>query len=219
METNQGMDGIILQLERIKEKLERLKELDGKRAVFGSESHDYHSNHCLQISTIKDFEVKHDVDFPEDYVLFLTKIGNGGAGPFYGIEPLENILYVDLDLKGEERLDPSKPFRHRENWNMLFSPTHSLDENEDLYYSERDTFDENYMSSQHIEGSIRICNYGCGIFINLVVSGPEKGYVWTDGRADDKGIYPSIELGNTDKIKFLDWYELWLDKSLEILQS
>ncbi|WP_286375979.1 hypothetical protein [Acinetobacter sp. R933-2] len=38
--------------------------------------------------------------------------------------------------------------------------------------------------------------------------------MWTDDRANDGGIYPSQELGNRERITFLNWYERWLDQSL-----
>jgi hypothetical protein len=55
--------------------------------------------------------------------------------------------------------------------------------------------------------------------LNLVVNGQEYGNIWTDDRGSDGGIYPSMELGNKEKINFLDWYELWLDNSLEEIKN
>ena len=31
---------------------------------------------------------------------------------------------------------------------------------------------------------------------------------------DAMGLMPSTELGNTDKIGFLEWYQLWLNQAL-----
>jgi hypothetical protein len=70
-----------------------------------------------------------------------------------------------------------------------------------------------------MNGAIRICNYGCAIRLNLIVNGKEYNNVWTDDRANHEGIHPSYELGNTEKITFLDWYELWLDNSLKKLAA
>lgn len=34
-------------------------------------------------------EKEWNISLPEDYKLFLTQVGNGGMGPFYGLLPLE----------------------------------------------------------------------------------------------------------------------------------
>jgi hypothetical protein len=36
---------------------------------------------------------------------------------------------------------------------------------------------------------------------------------------NDGGIYPTIQLGEKAKINFLDWYELWLDKSISEMKT
>lgn len=208
------------QLENIKNKLEKLRQLDNNLEIFGAEKHRYMLNPTVSIDTIKQFEVKHKIVLPEEYVAFLTTLGNGGAGPFYGLEPLENALFDDLDYKNKERsLNPSKPFLHTEAWNMEFEP---VGENENQEENDRqyEEFTSQYFDKKHMNGVIAICNYGCGISLNLVVNGKEYGHIWTDDRVNDGGIYPTIQLDEKDKITFLDWYELWLDKSiLEITEQ
>jgi hypothetical protein len=39
------------------------------------------------------------------------------------------------------------------------------------------------------------------------VTGPARGQMWMDGRCSDQGFFP---LG----VRFLDWYERWLDSTL-----
>lgn len=208
------------QIGRIKQKLFLLQDWDTKKQIFGAGSHNYKLEKTLSINEINFFENEHKIQLPEDYVSFLINIGNGGAGPFYGVEKLQDVLFSDLDFKDPDSLlNPSEPFTHSGPWNMVFSPTVSETENEKIYYSELDSFYEDYGGNNRLQGVIRICNLGCGHAVNLVVKGPEKGFLWTDSRISDAGIYPSVELGNTDKISFLDWYELWLDNSLASLSS
>jgi len=208
------------QLNRIKTKLKELSLLDKGHSLFGAQSHKYILNPPVSKEQITGFESKYAIKLPEEYVLFLTELGNGGAGPFYGLEPFENVLYEDLDYKKEENLlNPSIPFPHTIPWNMDFEPTVDEEENEEEFEKQMEEFNNVYYSSEQMTGAIALSNYGCGISINLVVNGDEYGYLWTDDRGNDGGIYPSFELGNEKKIKFLDWYELWLDTSLEQIRK
>lgn len=203
------------QLENIKNKLDELKQLDTDFEVFGSQKHNYTLNPTLSPEIIRQFDAKYKVNLPSGYVDFLTTLGNGGAGPFYGLEPFENIVFDDLDYKIKgSLLNPSKPFLHTEAWNLEFEPTVCEDENEKEYDRQYEEFTNLYFDKEHINGVIAICNYGCGIRINLVVNGKEYGNIWTDDRGNDGGIYPTIQLGEKTKIGFLDWYELWLDNSI-----
>lgn len=204
---------MIQQLKRITAKLEQLKSLDIHLQVFGASHHQYQLNPPLLIDVIQAFEQQYQVKLPKDYVAFFTHIGNGGAGPFLGVEAFENSLSVDLDYPDPNlKLNPSLPFLHQKAWNDLFSAyCDEEDENYEQQYFE--------FHCHQMDGTLAICNYGCGISLNLVVNGAEYGYIWTDDRANDGGIYPSQELGNTEKLSFLDWYELWLDQSITEIQE
>lgn len=203
------------QLNRIREKIEQLKSLDSNLTLFGSQKHRYKINPTISLDKIKQFETAHKVTLPKDYVEFLTKIGDGGVGPFYGLEPFADVLFADLDYKRlDSLLNPSQPFKHTEPWNLEFQSSVYSHENEEQYERERLKFEERYFDKEQMNGVLAICNYGCAVSLNLVVNGQEYGNIWTDDRGSDNGIYPSTELGNKDKIGFLDWYEMWLDNSL-----
>ena len=63
-------------------------------------------------------------------------------------------------------------------------------------------------------GYLHLCDYGCGISFFLVVAGEDAGTVWENRAVDAAGLMPSTEFGNTVKVGFLEWYELWLDQAL-----
>lgn len=200
------------QLNRISDKIGQLKKLDKNFTLFGSQKHRYKLNPTISLDKIHQFEQTYNVKLPIEYLEFVTTLGNGGIGPYYGLEPFENCLFDDLDDKRTDSLlNPSKPFLHTEPWNLKFSTT--IDEEE---YSK---FEEQYFDKEQMNGVIAICNFGCAVSLNLVVNGQEYGNIWTDDRGSDNGIYPSYELGNKEKVGFLDWYELWLNNSLKEINS
>jgi hypothetical protein len=201
------------QLDRIKFKLNILKIQDSNYLLFGAAHHRYQLNPPLSMDTIRRFEALHDIKLPTGYVEFLSKIGNGGAGPFYGLEPLENGLFTDLDSKNPDLLlNLHAEFPHTEAWNIDMPPE---SEDDALYDQQIEDYYQTYYDPHHMNGALAICNYGCAVSIHLIVQGKEYGHIWTDDRSGNAGIYPSKELGNDRRVTFLDWYERWLDRYLE----
>ncbi|KFF02807.1 SMI1/KNR4 family protein [Chryseobacterium luteum] len=221
---------MIEQLDRIKNKLEQLKRFDKDLKLFGADTHEYLLNPILTSEQVTQFETDHKIDLPKDYVSFLTTIGNGGAGPFYGVNTLgdSRIIYFDNKEKGNHQyFDLSKAFPHIESWNVenelqeLYEKIEKANEagNEEL---EEELFKQKWEiigGEEHDFGRLNTTDYGCGVTISLIVNGQEKGNMWTDDRTNDAGLYPTIELGNKGRITFLNWYELWLDNSLKEIQS
>lgn len=74
---------------RIQKKIEFLKEHDKRFSLFGSDYHKYQIEPRLTESEVREFEKREKVQLPQGYRTYLTEIGNGGAGPNYGIFTLE----------------------------------------------------------------------------------------------------------------------------------
>ncbi len=201
------------QILRIKEKFSKLKSLDKNLKTFGSRLHKFDLNEPLDLETISAFEEKHQIKLPLEYSIFLQQIGNGGAGPAYGLAKLENSLFADMDYPKEENLvNPALPFPHTEPQFMM-----TEDEDEDEEFDE-DEIDEKWNEPQHNYGVLRLCNLGCGIFTSLVVNGKEYGNMWIDDRSSEAGIYPYCKTNDfSERSGFLDWYETWLDQSTKML--
>ncbi|MEN7551093.1 SMI1/KNR4 family protein [Rapidithrix thailandica] len=199
------------QLKRIKIKLSELKQLDKKFEIFGAFDHKYQFNLPKTEAELTEFESKYGIVLPSGYREFLKEIGNGGAGPYYGLEPLENSIFADLDHMDEKDvLNPSKPFLLEDAWNLDFEEATE----EEILQAE-----EKYFDNQWVNGLLRISNYGCGVSLNIVVNGADYGNIWVDDRVNGGGIYPDSFFDQEDKTNFLEWYELWLDQSIYELKN
>ncbi|MDM1351118.1 SMI1/KNR4 family protein [Myroides marinus] len=213
------------QIKRIKDKISQLEDLDQDLEVFGADTHEYTLNPILGEKEVSKFEQEHKVTLPKDYVAFITQIGNGGVGPFYGLQTL-----AEASINEEEMLVMGnstsallqKPFPHTIAWNPLEQLGALDDKIADAYDKGDEELEEELYEErleiiggeEHDYGRLNLCDYGCGITLFLVVTGEQKGIMWTDDRMNDGGLYPSIELENTANLSFLDWYELWLDNSI-----
>jgi len=179
------------------EKLRELASQDSEFKVFGASTfgtgHHYRLNPPIDLRDLAAFEAEFTVELPADYRDFLLRVGNGGAGPNYGLYSLDGAV---TDAPGHKSRDfLAAPFR----LTTAFNP-----------YSE-DASHEDLFGDQWICGSVILSHQGCGYFDRLVITGPQRGQVWTDGRVGDQGIFPL-------QCDFYEWYDHWLADSLDSLQ-
>jgi hypothetical protein len=128
----------------------QLRKKDKKLRVFGSEAHTYHLGLILSEDMLKRFESAHGIRLPPDYRRFLAEVGNGGAGPCYG---LDRLTTPSRDL--------SRPF-------PLTKATEELSEEELTDLGDPDDY----------PGILELCHQGCGVYYYLVVNGPTYGTIW-----------------------------------------
>ena len=191
----------------IRQKLHELTRKDPGFQIFGASTHRYLLKGRLYEREIKSFENRFGIQLPDEYRQFLLEITNGGPGPYYGFETLEDGLFQDLDYRRKTDLtNPGLEFPLTDAWNLDLE---NLPEQE--YFEMKD---EEYFDNKWTNGLLRISNFGCGVSMNIVVNGKEHGNIWVDDRCNDGGIYPEKNPGEGGRITFLSWYESWLDKSL-----
>jgi hypothetical protein len=212
----------------IRDGLKRLRDARRPPKVFGAESHRFRTHPPLTEQAVRQFEAKHRLTLPVEYRGFLLHVGNGGAGPAYGLFKLGEMD----DSFGHEAWTEdggfvgvlSRPFPHTGPWNEL-SEEPAFDESreddpewEDEYQRQVNVWEERvYWNTALVDGAVPICHLGCAERQWLVVSGPEAGNVWDDLRADRKGIKPAERPGRR-RVTFLQWYSSWLDDALRQLR-
>ena len=192
-------------------------------AVFGGSGHHFTLNPPLSEADVLAFELQSHVSLPIDYRRFITEVGNGGAGPYYGIFPLGYMDGTSSKLQSWCERDGfvgvlSEPFPHREAWNDLscLPPEELIDTNQDEYDRRLEAFEKSYWASSNVNGALPICHMGCALRIWLVVAGEEAGHLWRDGRTDDTGLSP-LALKDGSRATFSTWYRAWLEDVLKAL--
>lgn len=205
----------------IHQRLQRLARQDRKRKVFGAASHNYVLNPPLPLCTVVDFEEQHSVRLPDDYRQFITEIGNGGAGPDYGLFPFgQQDGGFDLEPWSEGFLlgDVSQPFAHTSAWNLDDAfwvqepdPPEGLSEEEEdrLWEAWDRILEAEYWNPSIMNGAIPVCHRGCVLRQWLVVHGPQGG---DNFRADNAGI-ASVTDAQGNHLTFADWYFAWLGEA------
>jgi len=210
----------------ILDQLARLKAKDPGFKNFGAFVHQYELYQPVLESEVAGFETRHGISLPHAYRYFVTQIGNGGAGPYYGLFPFD---YHD-DLRGyiewEDGYmvgDVSIEFPHRESWNL---PQEFWDEMPNpeprIPFEEEDRMNEewnaklekHYWDPVVINGAIPVSHLGCARRQWLVINGSQKGFVWSDERVDYQGLSPLLD-EHEQQVTFSAWYLSWLYESLQ----
>ncbi len=174
--------------------------------------HGFFLQPTLSQEVISQFEARNQIELPSGFREFLAEIGNGGAGPYYGLYPL-NAQDVIPQLKS--------PFLLGEALSLVghCSDTNRLEE----FFIRCKTIEgytENFEACcekivndlSFWNGALPIANYGCGIEVVLIVSGQCKGQVWVNDFANLMGLFPVHTTNDLDsRLTFREWYEVWLD--------
>src|SRR5215470_8995398 len=93
------LDRRLMQYESIRNAIEALRERDSTFQLFGALRHRYELNPQLNELEVAEFEQQRSIRLPEAYRHFVLNVGDGGAGPYYGVFRLGKMD----DLDGEEK--------------------------------------------------------------------------------------------------------------------
>ena len=161
-----------LMREAVQQVLTRLRATDPAMKRFGADAHGYRLNPPLTEPEAVAVERWLGVTLPAEYRAFVTQVGDGGAGPGYGVHSLcdQMVAAQSAGKKARRRSerfleppDPARPFGRpmtvAEAGRLGGFPTHGL---------------------------IALCETGCGGAYCLVTAGFEPGWVWSH---DNGGFY------------------------------
>jgi HEAT repeat protein len=178
-------------LARVQRILDKLTEVKQRRlSCFASDHHHFRLNPPLSEADLRRFETVHAIELPSCYRAFVQHVGNGGAGPYYGIYPLDkwnDFAEWVLDDVPSDFLSRPSPLQPGRNVGLETGS------------------DADLLSAY--QGTLSIGTQGCTYAMQLILSGPHRcrvAYVDADGQ-------PPYVVRDPD---FLSWYERWLDELL-----
>ena len=144
---------------------------------------------CLPAADLDAFELAHGVSLPPEYRYFLAHIGNDGAGPpAYGLRPLgatETWWSDEQPMAWQHFQAIRRPFPFAQPW-----------------CREDEAEPDPARLAAVYDGSLYLGTDGCGIDWALIVTGPQRGYVW---QFTEAGIIPCQPV-----MTFCEWFSQWL---------
>lgn len=202
--------------------LHQAHQIDKNCEMFGSSRHRYVLNPPIRKSFVQGVEQKYGFKLPEDYFQFITEVGDGGAGPDYGIWP-----FTDFLMKGNSPSIEKFKEAYRCSLSNSFTPRQMqleeveeycivskefYKENPDKYFiykkfDDEDSCDENGFFIPDTDlcdtnGFFVLGTHGCQFDFGIVISGEMRGQVLT---TDNEGAYAVIAHN------FSEFYQEWLD--------
>ena len=174
----------------VREKIDQLSSLDKGRQIFGADRHGYRLLPVANEGELSEGEERLGVNLPSELRQFYMTIGNGIAGPHYGLTRLE-------DLYG---FNPSLPYQGLAYFRALAASQETLP-------SDNDYFE---ISHEEIQGLIVIIPEGCGHQTCLISSGENAGKVVSvscDGYVEES------------QLSFADHYSAWLDANIDAFKK
>jgi hypothetical protein len=204
----------------VRERVMALASATASQKVFGASGHLFVLQPVLSTAELADLERAIDARLPAAYRTFLLEVGSGGAGPGYGIERVERTAdgwrWTGHGFTTVEKLGvPFQPFEQQ------VYAQHAADQPVESDFADHGSFMEaarawrrrdDDLLYEETFGAIALSHQGCGYYWLLVVSGPERGTVWDDGRAGDMPISPRAGPA-TRRVTFDQWYLDWLTRT------
>lgn len=207
----------------VRQRIAGLAASSNAAKVFGANGHHFELEPVLQLHELTQLEQQLKVRLPDDYRDFLLYVGRGGAGPYYGIFHVQHEagqwrwIGDGADLTDLTRLDEAFPVQgpDQEVVDALLAEQPDEEDFEVItdFDAAYEAWDERYSAVMWNEartvGAICICHQGCAGRDWLIVSGPERGNIWTDHRVDDEDLFPHRH-GDDERTTFATWYLEWL---------
>ncbi|KOU30719.1 cell wall assembly protein [Streptomyces sp. WM6373] len=210
----------------VRERVQSLIAAPAGDRVFGAIGHKFFLEDPLTPAELADLESQMGVSLPGEYRDFLLWVGAGGAGPSYGVYPVRLIQGRwrwegdGADLADLSRL--AEPFpREGADPEAVQSLLAEHPEEED--FEDIEDFDDAIeawegrwepvmWSADRTVGAAVISTLGCAAREWLIISGPERGRIWFDNRADDEDLKPLLDEHDAP-MTFTRWYLTWLERA------
>jgi len=176
--------------------------------LFGVDTHRYRLGPRLSPANVESIEKQCGIALPDDYAAFIREIGNGGAGPGYGLQRFGFVDSVNQIPTAQAR-GPHRVVRKTRHCTLsrqdLFDGAGKKIDPFDVSFFDsvknlapdgltgpeapRLPFplseplrnaerDQKWATLNPATGTLMLADYGCGITAHVVVTGPFRGHIW-----------------------------------------
>ncbi len=180
----------MLDVPKIRSILANAAFLDLEFPISGSECHTHLLRPPLSMEELDAWESLMQVSLPADYRTYLTKLGNGGAGPSYGLTPFHSPMEEALQ-KPTVFSDDAQPqfdqlarqwyvYMHEDEYELYEDYCRNTAEKDRLSFNDWDNrrydfIDRTVKQFLFENGQLFIANQGCSNDVYLLLNGSHRG--------------------------------------------
>lgn len=239
----------MLDIPKICAVLDTASRWDMDLAQFACWSHAHLFNPVLPLEELEAWEELMQVTLPEDYRAYLTQLGNGGAGPAYGLASLSlpqdefarflRCPCIYSEDQEEKFQDVIRRFVHwhgiDDDWALYreYFPHASIPEGEQWqkeYHRKwsqelEDVLDEKVVFPLLYYGQHMITNEGCSGDIYIILNGSHRGYVHCSTTDCDPDLaFPEPRTFAAYKVRhlkrtFADYFMSYVDRTEDVCKN
>jgi hypothetical protein len=182
--------------------------------MFGSRYHECRVGPPADPAVLARVEALAGVELPADYREFVTTIGDGGLGPYYGIMSLTDAMGQVERTSGLASLGKDSPLTEDISIGDLMNRPADWAEHTTRIETDPDyaagwsQLRAKFMAEPWCHGRLPIAQFGCGDWFFLVLRGPRRGTMWVDSLDSSSGLF-CLE------VDFRTWYSRWLDDAID----
>lgn len=187
----------MLDVLKIRAVLDEAGKLDMDYRAFGTEVHLHLLRQPLPLKELEAWEEQAGVALPEDYKTYLTCLGNGGAGPAYGLPSFQPpdpeflrrpcVYSKDQEKAYRDMIQKYKHWDATDEWELYLeyfpnSPGRDdsdWQENHKREWSEQleKCLDRDIWEPMLYNGQMYLANAGCTMDLYLILNGSHRGFV------------------------------------------
>jgi len=170
---------------------------DARFSLFGARDHKFAVQPAPDGGALAELEAFYGCAMPQSFRLFVEAVSDGGIGPYYGFHTTRHMartlnervrkrrgtvswLEEDIDI-GADLARAAGVSESDAVW--------SSDVMQALYTERGEAYLGELVDRGLFNGTVPLCNYGCGDAYMMTINGPRPGMIWCDSTDSLTGVF------------------------------
>ena len=170
---------------------------DARFSLFGARDHRFAVQPAQDGGALAELEAFYGCAMPQSFRLFVEAVSDGGIGPYYGFHSTQKMARMLNEeawaLRNtvswlEEDIDIGAGLARAAGVSGS-DAVWSSDVMQALYAERGEAYLGELVDRGLFNGTVPLCNYGCGDAYMMTINGPRPGTIWCDSTDSVSGVF------------------------------